>query len=144
MRKRIRLERGSNPARSPRVRYAALASALCLAIAGCADGKPPEPAPNATFSFAIYALSRGKGVPDAARDALRQVDEALQRAALGDGIRIHRSTIGLEGETRVCVEIDDPDGGAKLFETIQGIVEGVALMNLIAEICSPDEDKGPS
>src|SRR5882672_214653 len=71
-----------------------------LSPSGEASGVKDETraAEKSTAEFAVYALSRGKGVPEPARGALRKartlVEGAKQR---GEVIRFKEARIGLEG-----------------------------------------------
>ena len=47
---------------------------------GCADAKPPETLAPAPQSISVYALSRGKGVPDQAGEVLGQSRTLLKAA----------------------------------------------------------------
>jgi len=112
---------------------------------------PPSPAPEPTApsspsapgrvkpvkSFAVYALSRGKGVPPEAREALEQMTN-LAESDRKRGVRVTVETtrIGIEGEKRVCVEYEDPRDGARAWERASAIVKGVDLVNLVAEPCA--------
>ena len=92
--------------------------------------------PPTMRSFAVYALSRGKGVPREARDALARVREVLE-ADRGRGVRVSVETtrIGLEGETRVCATYADPQDASQAYQRAQALVKGVDLVNLVAEPC---------
>ena len=90
----------------------------------------------ATSGCALYALSRGKGVPDAARNTYEAAREQLKRAQ-ADGLvsRFEESRIGLEGETRLCVEFANAKEAEKLIQRLRSMVDGVDLLNLIEEPC---------
>jgi hypothetical protein len=111
---------------------------LLVASAGGVRGDEPnegEPS-SAPRSFAVYALSRGKGVPAEARRALddvqKLVDEDRRR---GVAVESRRTRIGLEGETRLCVEYEDPEPARKAQRRARDIVEGVDLVNLVVGPC---------
>jgi hypothetical protein len=129
---------------------------LLLASAGGARGvgqepkgdESPVPAPR---SFAVYALSRGAGVPPAARRALEQVQERVDKDR-GEGIVVEsrRTGIGIEGETRLCVEYEDAEPARKALERARDIVKDVDLVNLVVEPCDksrsesePDKEDEP-
>jgi hypothetical protein len=97
--------------------------------------------PPTLRSFSVYALSRGKGVPREARDALAKVREAVE-ADRGRGVRVsvQSTRLGLEGETRLCATYADPRDAARAYERTQALVKGVDLVNLVAEPC---ESGGP-
>lgn len=93
--------------------------------------------PPASLGFALYTLSRGKGVPDKARDALRQVREFAEAdRGRGLAVSIETTRIGLEGETRLCVEYKDPKAGSRALEQARALVRGIDLVNLVVEPCA--------
>jgi hypothetical protein len=88
-------------------------------------------------SFAIYTLSRGTGVPPAAREALEQVTNLVESdRKRGVRVTVETTRIGLEGEKRMCVEYENPTDGARAWERASAIVKGVDLVNLKAEPCA--------
>jgi hypothetical protein len=114
--------------------------AVCAIAAGCAtatrtDGQ--ERAVRAPRSFALYALSRGRGVPGPTRTAW-QAAWSLLESARRDGkvARLEQARIGLEGEMRLCAEFDDPQAAQEMVDRVRAIVRDVELMNLVEEPCS--------
>lgn len=104
--------------------------------ASCAEGVRLAPADQ---GFALYALSRGKGVPAAARDAMIKAREWLDDAKrTGRVVHIVETRIGLEGETRLCAEFADLESSQTMLERIRELVEGVELINLVVEPCRDD------
>lgn len=99
--------------------------------------QPPRSAARAPIkSFAVYALSRGKGVPPEAREALRKVVElAEEDQRRGVKVTVTTTRIGIEGETRVCIAYEDPQEGARAYERARAIVKNVDLVNLAVEPC---------
>lgn len=86
--------------------------------------------------FGVYALSRGKGVPEEAREAMKAVAAIVEAdRERGIAVRSERTRLGLEGETRLCIEYDDEDAAAAALRSISEAVEGVDLMNLEVESC---------
>jgi hypothetical protein len=117
-----------------------LAFLLAGAGKGCADmGEKGMDTLSATqTSFSIYALSRGKGVPEGARHVLDEARILLKTAQeQGAVIRLTDQRIGLEGETRVCAEFRDRDSASEWFSRIQQIGQGVDLINVKIESCPP-------
>ena len=106
---------------------------------------PPPPEQGAKTSpvfksFAVYALSRAKGVPPEAREALRKVRELLEvDKKRGLGVRVETKRLGIEGETRVCCEYDDPKAAGRAFNQASELVKGVDLVNLVVEPCDKPE-----
>jgi hypothetical protein len=105
-----------------------------VASAVVAQEKAPAPA---VTSFAVFVLSRGKGVPPEARDALRRVAEVVD-ADERRGVRVEtrRTRIGLEGETRLCVEYQSPADARRGLEQVEKIVKDVDLVNLVPGPCA--------
>jgi hypothetical protein len=126
--------------RRRRLGYVALLGA-CAVVVGCtrpvaSDGQE-RPAGPATSSFALYALSRGRGVPEATRKAWQAAWIELE-AAQRDGkvTRLEQNRIGLEGEVRLCAVFDDPKVARSMLNRVRSIVTGVELLNLVEEPCS--------
>ena len=106
--------------------------------AGCAEINASESRAATPSSFSVYALSRGKGVPDEARQVLDHSRRLLKRAQeQGEVKQIVDRRIGLEGETRLCVEFSDEQAANRLFGQIQHFSDGVDLLNVKKELCSP-------
>jgi hypothetical protein len=113
---------------------------VCAVAAGCALATPTdgqERAVRAPRSFALYALSRGRGVPEATRTAW-QAAWSLLEGARRDGkvARLEQIRIGLEGEMRLCAEFDDPQVAQEMVDRVRMIVRDVQLLNLVEEPCS--------
>jgi hypothetical protein len=90
--------------------------------------------PPPTLSFSVYALSRGKGVPDTTQKALKDVRQFLeQEKQKGKVARILESRIGLEGEKRLSVEFNDAKSFREAEKTIREMTTDVELMNLVVE-----------
>ena len=111
------------------------------AAAGCATptaGSGEERAPRAaTASFAVYALSRGRGVPEATRSAGQRVLAMLEDARRdGTVVRLQQTRIGIEGEVRVCAEVADAARARALLERARGVAAGVELLNVVEEPCA--------
>lgn len=90
----------------------------------------------APVTFSLYALSRGAGVPEGAREAMQAARDLLEKErARGAALRLQETRIGLEGETRLCVEIDDPATGRRMLESVRALVKDVDLLNVVEEPC---------
>ena len=119
----------------------ATAAGCVLAVASAAAGQEKKPPADMT-SFAVFALSRGKGVPEAAREALRKVEERVEADKRGGvGVQARRTRIGLEGETKLCVEYETVGGARRAFEYVETIVKDVDLVNLVPGPCSGKADE---
>jgi hypothetical protein len=93
---------------------------------------------RATKSFAVYTLSRAKGVPPEAREAQLKIQKLAEADRdRGLSVSIETTRIGIEGETRLCIGYKDARNGARAFERARAIVKGVDLINLVAEPCVP-------
>jgi hypothetical protein len=87
-------------------------------------------------SVAIYALSRGKGVPEATRRVLQNVRALAETGKQQGMVQEWRQTrIGLEGETRVCVDLRDESAKHDFLRQLREIVQGVDLINVVEEPC---------
>jgi hypothetical protein len=107
------------------------------------DRSPGTAAKPSSRSFAVYVLSRAKGVPPEAREALRRVREMVEADRnRGLAVRVQTTRIGIEGETRLCAEYDDPKDAAQAIERASALVKGVDLTNLVVEPCEKSEGKG--
>lgn len=112
-----------------------------LALGACSenpDASGDQPiADTAGAEFALYALSRGKGVPEPTRDAFekanRYLEESRQR---GEVLSLTKTRIGLEGETRLCVQAKDAAAARTLQEEVRSIADDVELFNVVEEPCS--------
>ncbi len=86
---------------------------------------------------AIYALSRGKGVPETARRVLQDV-RALAETGKQQGTvqEWGQTRIGLEGETRVCVQLRDESSKHEFLRQVREMVQGAELINVVEGPCS--------
>ena len=107
---------------------------VALAVSGsCMEGAQKQPAmPELPpFVFVIETLSIGKGVPDAAREALGTSRTMLEeKKAGGCVLSFSEAYFGLEGETRLQVEFADPEIGREVYGKIRELTEGVDLINV--------------
>jgi hypothetical protein len=113
---------------------------VCAVAAGCALATPTdgqERTVRAPRSLALYALSRGRGVPEPARTAWQAAWRLLEGARRdGKVARLEQTRIGLEGEMRLCAEFDDPQTAQQMVERVRALVRDVELLNLVEEPCS--------
>ena len=134
--------RGRNAARGGLRLLSTVLGILALAAALCACGETSKAkdetraAETSTAEFAVYALSRGKGVPEPTRGALRKAHTLLEGAKTrGEVKRLKETRIGLEGETRLCVEAKDVAAARALLRELRTIAEKVELFNVVVEPC---------
>ncbi len=114
-----------------------LLATACVGGNGGAYALQAGEAEPATPSFALYVLSRGKGVPEPARNVLRDARAMLEEAKQeGKVVGLKQTRIGLEGETRLCAEFTDSDAAREMRERIARLMQGVELVNLVVEPCS--------
>ena len=118
---------------------------------GTASKRPPRPAPptkpqqsgggrgeSAARSFSVYALSRGTGVPPAAREAQQKVQQLVESdRSRGVDVNVRTTRIGLEGERKLCVTYADALESARALERVRAMVQGVDLVNVVVEPCVP-------
>lgn len=112
---------------------------FCIIIYGCASQAAPENQTKlqSSKSFSVYALSRGKGVPEPTREILNQIENLLAKAnGKGVSIEISKSRIGIEGETRLCASFSNSEAADDLLTQVQQLIKGVDLINIVVEPCS--------
>ena len=118
------------------------ATVLMGAGRGCVSGDSGETVDEIHTSFSIYTLSRGKGVPDSARQALVQSRDLLLKAqSRGEVLRLMEHRIGLEGETRLCVEFDSAESAQNMRRQVEEFTQGVDLFRIKAERCPQAKKK---
>ena len=102
------------------------------------ETNPPETLEPVPHSFSVYALSRGKGVPEQAREVLVQSRTLLKAAQeRGEVLRMVEQRIGIEGETRICAQFSNVEKALTMMDQIKKIGQGVDLVNVKAEPCPP-------
>jgi hypothetical protein len=123
-------------ARSGKRRKAALVVALMLGSVGCMrSALATEPDAAQPQSLAVYALSRGKGVPEATRRAFGEIKAKLQ--SLHDSaavVELKEQLIGIEGETRLCAVFVDPRAAREEYQRLARY-QSVDLLNIVLESC---------
>ena len=123
-------------------------------VAGCgqASKEPPTPAPTASDEtaaptpppsdagareVAVYALSRGKGVPDATRAAREKARALLQQWRDEKRVLdIQETRIGIEGERRLCATFATEQDAAEAAARLRELGAGVELFNVALEPCA--------
>jgi hypothetical protein len=110
-----------------------------LSLSACGespDASGDQPV-TAGSEFALYALSRGKGVPEPTRDAFEKANTYLEESKQrGEVLSLSKTRIGLEGETRLCVQAKDAAAARDLQQKVRSIAENVELFNVVEEPCS--------
>ena len=113
---------------------------LCLVCAmgneACASS-PGAAVESVKPSIEVLALSRGRGVPEAAAKALQAI-EALAESERKSGsvMSIRRELIGLEGEIRLCIVFRNLAASTKVGERIQELASGIDLLQVRKRDCS--------
>jgi len=109
---------------------------------GCA---PAQAAINPTSGteVAVYALSRGQGVPGTAREALRSARDLFARwGAEGRVLDLIDTPVGLEGDTRLCARFASPADAENALAELGEIARGVDLFQVRPERCAPPSRSG--
>jgi hypothetical protein len=76
-------------------------------------------------------------VPPKALEALRRVVQlAEEDQRRGVKVTVSTTRIGLEGETRVCFDYEDPQEGGRACQRARAVVANVDLVNLAVEPCA--------
>lgn len=87
-------------------------------------------------SIAVYALSRGKGVPPATRETYQKARALLQDLERKKQVgRLEETRLGLEGESRICVELTDGKSAPDVIEQLRALSRDVELLNVVEEPC---------
>ena len=109
--------------------------------AALASGCAPAQAISARLApdtdIAVYALSRGQGVPVAARQALRSARALFAKwGAEGRVLDLVDTPVGLEGDTRLCARFATPVDATSALKELDDIGRGVELFQVKAERCA--------
>jgi hypothetical protein len=108
---------------------------------------PPQTSPSADdqtvtpVHITINALSRGKGVPAGTRDAFKQIRALLERQqATAAVVAVRYQRIGLEGESRLCVEFRNASDAQAALTEIRKIAAGADLLNVVEAPCPSNKE----
>lgn len=97
-----------------------------------------------TRTFQLSILSRGSGVPAAAKEAAQQVQKLVDAdRARGIQVTVETTRIGIEGERRMCVTYQSAREGGRMFERVRALVKGVDLVNLVEGPCTTPPAASP-
>ena len=84
----------------------------------------------------ILALSRGRGVPKATSEIFQVITNRASAAlAAGSVTSVTQATIGLEGETRLCIVFRDHLSFTSLSNEIRNIAKDVDLLQINETDC---------
>ena len=88
-------------------------------------------------SIEILALSRGRGVPETTFKVFQEI-MAVANTALecGSALSVKQETIGLEGETRLCIVFRDNQAFAKIGNQIRRLATNIDLLQVNDNRCS--------
>ena len=111
---------------------------LALALsAGPAHAQQPTADEPVSKGVAVYALSRGKGVPAETRDVLAKVLAYFEKQRTEQRVlSIMSERVGLEGERRVCAEFADQKFAITAYERVLALAGGVELLKVAIEPCN--------
>jgi hypothetical protein len=105
---------------------------------GCAPAQAVAARPASDTGVAVYALSRGEGVPDGARQALRAARDLFARwGAEGRVLDLMDTPVGFEGDTRLCARFVSPADAAGALKELGELGRGVDLFQVRPEPCTP-------
>lgn len=98
----------------------------------------------APVQLTINALSRGKGVPDETREAFKQIRTLLeQQQANASVAEVQYQRIGLEGESRLCVEFRNRRDAQATLARIRTLSTGVDLLEVVETPCPSSKEYTP-
>ena len=104
---------------------------------GCAPAHAVASRPASDTDVAVYALSRGQGVPGTARQALRAARDLFARwGAEGRVLDLVDLPIGMEGDTRLCARFASPADAASALQALDALGRGVDLFQVRPEPCA--------
>jgi hypothetical protein len=101
-----------------------------------ADDKAATP-----VHITIDALSRGQGVPIETRDAFKKIRALLERQqATSAVVAVRYQRIGIEGESRLCVEFRNAGDAQAALAEIRKIAAGADLLNIVEAPCPSSKE----
>jgi hypothetical protein len=104
---------------------------------GCAPAQAVSVNPPPETDIAVYALSRGQGVPDDARQALRSARALFAKwGAEGRVLDLVDTPVGFEGDTRLCARFASPVDATSALKELDDLGRGVDLFQVKAEPCA--------
>ena len=105
---------------------------------GCAPAQAVAARSSPATDIAVYALSRGEGVPGEARQALRPARDLFARwGAEGRVLDLIDTPVGFEGDTRVCARFASPADAASALKQLGELGRDVDLFQVRPERCAP-------
>lgn len=108
------------------------------------EPSPPGKDDGAPVSIAIYALSKGRGVPEPTREAYGQIRTILEKQRTTSAVSsVSSRRMGLEGETRLCAQFRDREQAQATLKEIREIAADVELLNVVEEPCKDTKGELP-
>ena len=92
---------------------------------------------SAQPSIEVLALSRGRGVPESTFKTFQDI-VAVANTALKSGsvVSVRQETIGLEGETRLCIVFRDNQALVAVGNQIRRLATNIDLLQVNDNRCS--------
>src|SRR6185295_14634699 len=98
---------------------------------GCAPAQAVAARPAPDTELAVYALSRGQGVPESARQALHAARDLFSRwGAEGRVLDLIDTPVGMEGDTRLCARFASPADAASALKALDELGRDVDLFQV--------------
>ncbi len=112
-------------------------SVLCVSLNAAAVAQQFQVSdPGAESGYAVYMLSRGRGVPEEARAVFKKARAILESAQeRGIPLRHKIVRIGIEGEARLCVVFANADQGRQIMAEIEKLARDIDLVSVKHEAC---------
>jgi hypothetical protein len=118
---------------------AVIGDGLLELIVGSVEPSRDTGPPDAVLelqSFALYALSRGRGVSESGQKAIADFRELIRNMkAEGHTIEVSDTRIGIEGETRICASFTSRELAGKAWMQMQRSLVAADLVQLKPERC---------
>jgi hypothetical protein len=113
---------------------------MAVTTSDACSQQPPIPdakAAGAPVGVAVYALSRGKGVPEPANRVFTQANALFRELhAAKQVVRVHPvERLGIEGERRLCAEFVDEQAARAAHARLLEMAQGIELLNVVIEAC---------
>ena len=113
------------------------------------DHRPPSIAAASTqdatpVHATVTTLSRGKGVPPETREALKRLRALLEeRKATAAVTDLQVQRIGIEGESRLCIEFRNAAAAESVLAEMHRISAGSDLLDIAETPCPYRKEQNP-
>ena len=110
--------------------------ALPSAVTASMDAASSDNHSSTPPTIEVLVLSRGNGVPEATREVFQRIVE-LANSAIAAGIvdSVKQEVIGLEGETRLCIQLYNEAGLLALDKQVSALAADTELLQLSNNSC---------